>query len=101
MPLPTAMKVQPIDAADVARRLADVAEGPPRGRLPDIGGPEVRTLGELAAAWTAARRRRRKVLRVPLPGRTGRALAAGVLCAPAHAAPGRTFAQWLAEGEPT
>jgi uncharacterized protein YbjT (DUF2867 family) len=97
MPLPVATRVQPIDCADVASRLADVAEGRPAGRLADIGGPRVETLGELAEQWMTARSRRRKVLRLPVPGRTGRALAAGVLCAPAHAVPGRTFAQWLAE----
>jgi uncharacterized protein YbjT (DUF2867 family) len=99
MPLPVATKVQPIDSADVASRLADVAEGRPAGRLADIGGPRVETPGELAEQWSTARGRHKKVVRMPLPGRTGRALAAGALCAPAHAVPGRTFAQWLASAE--
>lgn len=99
MPLPTGMRLQPIDSIDVALHLANVAEGDPRGHLPDIAGPEVRTLGELAEQWMAAGGRRKKVVRVPLPGRTGKALAAGALCAPAHAVRGRTFAQWLAAGE--
>ena len=99
MPLPSAMTLQPIDAADVASRLADAAEDRPAGRLPDIAGPQVQTLGELAEQWATARGRRKKVVRIPLPGRTGKALAAGALCAPAHAVRGRTFAQWLASGE--
>jgi uncharacterized protein YbjT (DUF2867 family) len=91
VPLPTAVKLQPIESAVVASRLVDVAEGRPAGRLPDIGGPQVETLGELADQWLAARGRHRKV----------GDLAAGALCSPAHAVPGRTFAQWLSDGYPT
>jgi len=88
--------VQPIDPAVVAGRLADAALTAPAGRLPDIGGPRVQTLGELSAAWAAARGKHRLPLRVPAVGKMGKALAAGGLCDERAAAPGEDFAEWLA-----
>jgi uncharacterized protein YbjT (DUF2867 family) len=39
VPVPAATSFQPIDAAEVADRLAALAAGPPAGRMPDMGGP--------------------------------------------------------------
>jgi len=89
-------KVQPIDPAVVAARLAEAALAPPAGRVPDVGGPRVQTLGELSAAWASARGKRRLPLRIPALGKTGKALAAGGLCDARAAAPGEAFAEWLA-----
>lgn len=95
--LPTGRALlQPVDPAIVARQLADVVHDEPAGRLPDVAGPQVRTLGELAADWRAHRGGRLLPLRIPSLGRTGRALAAGGLTDPAAAAGGPTFMQWLA-----
>jgi uncharacterized protein YbjT (DUF2867 family) len=88
--------VQPIDPTVVAARLADAALAAPAGRLPDIGGPRLQTLGELSATWAAARGKRRLPLRVPAVGKMGKALAAGGLCDERAAAPGQDFAEWLA-----
>jgi uncharacterized protein YbjT (DUF2867 family) len=90
--------VQPIDPTLVAARLADAALAAPAGRLPDIAGPRVQTLGELSAAWAAARGKRRLPLRFPSVGKMGTALAAGGLCDERAAAPGEDFAEWLAHG---
>lgn len=43
-----AARVQPIDPAVVAVYLADAVHAGPSGRLPEVGGPRVQTLGELA-----------------------------------------------------
>jgi uncharacterized protein YbjT (DUF2867 family) len=88
--------LQPIDPAVVAERLVAAVHAGPAGRLPDLAGPEVHTLTELANAWRAADRRGLVRVRVPFVGRVGRALRAGGLTAPAAAADGPTFAQWLA-----
>ncbi|HYV14444.1 MAG TPA: NAD(P)H-binding protein [Conexibacter sp.] len=88
--------LQPIDPALVAERLVAAVHAGPAGRLPDLAGPEVRTLTELAAAWRTHDGRRLLGLRVPFVGRVGRALRAGGLTDPAAAAGGATFAQWLA-----
>jgi uncharacterized protein YbjT (DUF2867 family) len=88
-------KVQPIDPAVVAARLADAALADPAGRLPDLGGPRVETLSRLSAAWASARGKRRLPLRVPAWGKIGKALAAGALCDERGAAPGESFEEWL------
>jgi uncharacterized protein YbjT (DUF2867 family) len=88
-------KVQPIDPAVVAARLAEAALAAPAGRLPDIGGPRVQTLGELSREWAAARGKHRLPLRVPALGKMGKALAAGGLCDERAAAPGEDFEGWL------
>lgn len=90
------VRVQPIDPSVVAARLAAAVHAGPGGRLPDVGGPEVRTLTELAGDWRAHGGRRALPLPLPLPGKLGRALRGGALCDPAAALPGVTFAQWLA-----
>ena len=47
IPIPSGFRVQPIDANEVADRLADLALGPPAGRVPDIAGPNVYRANEL------------------------------------------------------
>jgi uncharacterized protein YbjT (DUF2867 family) len=92
--------LQPIDPALVARRLADALHAAPAGRLPDLAGPRVESLGELAAAWRAAHRPRERLLALPIPplGKAARAMRDGGLTEPAAAATGSpTFAQWLAQ----
>jgi uncharacterized protein YbjT (DUF2867 family) len=88
-------RLQSIEPAVVAARLADAALAAPAGRLPDLGGPRVATLGELSRAWATARGKHRLPLRVPARGKLGKALAAGALCVPAAAAPGEDFEEWL------
>lgn len=91
-----AARLQPIDTIVVARRLADVLHGQPAGRLPDLAGPQVETLGALSATWSAQRRSRLLPLRIPSLGKAGRAMRDGALTDPAAAAGGATFAQALA-----
>lgn len=98
--LPTGTaRVQPIDPAAVAVRLADVTHGGPAGRLPSLAGPEVKTLSELARTWRQAKGGSLLPVRIPMIGRRGRALRAGGLCEPDAAATGtRTFEDWLRDG---
>lgn len=89
-------RLQPIDPAVVATRLAEAAHAEPAGRLPDIAGPEVRTLTELARAWRGAGHRALP-LRLPMVGRIGPPMREGALCNPGAAAGGPTFPEWLAD----
>jgi uncharacterized protein YbjT (DUF2867 family) len=91
-------KVQPIDPAVVADRLADAALAPPAGRLPDLAGPRIQTLSELSHAWASARGKHRLPFRIPAWGKMGKALAAGGLCDPDAATPGEDFEEWLRHG---
>lgn len=89
-------RLQPVDVRDVARALADVAEGEPTFRRDDVVGPEVVELRDLARTWKAGTGRHAIVLRGPLPGGFGRALRGGELTDPAADRRGTTtFSRWL------
>ena len=95
--VPCAFKLQPVDVAEVAVRVVDVALQPPAGMLPDFGGPEVTDMRTLAIAWLAARKSRRKLVNLPLPFRFGRDMAAGGLLSPDHRDGTITFQRHLSE----
>ncbi|MEZ7004103.1 SDR family oxidoreductase [Streptomyces sp. AD55] len=96
MPLPAGVSDQPVEVAEVADRLAELAAGEPAGRVPDLGGPEVRTLESLARAYLTATGRRRALVRVPLAGKTYRGFRTGGHLAPERAVGERTFEEYLA-----
>lgn len=89
-------RFQPIDPPLVAERVAGAAHADPAGRLPDVAGPEVLTLSELAKVWRRAGHRALP-LRFPMIGPIGRPLREGALCNPDAAAGGQTFEQWLSD----
>lgn len=88
-------RLQPVEVSVVAARLAEAVHAEPGGRLPEVAGPEVRTLSELSAAWSQAKRRLLLPLRLPSVGRIGRPAGEGALCNPDAAAGGPTFEEWL------
>ncbi|MFF9627220.1 SDR family oxidoreductase [Streptomyces griseosporeus] len=96
MLLPAGASDQPVEVAEVAGRLAELALGAPAGRVADMGGPEVRTLDSLARSWLAATGRRRRVAHVPLFGRAYRAFREGGHLAPERAVGRGTFEEYLA-----
>jgi uncharacterized protein YbjT (DUF2867 family) len=67
-PLPTEFQHQPIDAGEAADRIADCATVEAAGRVPDIGGPSVLTVRQLAETYREAPGLRRPVFRLPIPG---------------------------------
>ncbi|MET8473740.1 SDR family oxidoreductase [Streptomyces sp. NPDC006422] len=94
--LPAGVSDQPVEVAEVAERLAELAQAPPAGRVEDMGGPEVLPFTDLARTYLRAAGKRRAVVSVPLAGKAYRAFRAG-----GHLAPGRrtgkvTFAEYLA-----
>ncbi|MET7379125.1 NAD(P)H-binding protein [Streptomyces sp. NPDC005526] len=95
--LPAGVRDQPVEAAEVAERLAGLAVGAPAGRVADMGGPEVRSFESLARAYLKATGRRRPVLNVPLPGRAYRGFRGGGHLTPGNAVGKRTFEEHLAE----
>jgi uncharacterized protein YbjT (DUF2867 family) len=96
MLLPAMVADQPIEVAEVAARLAELATGAPAGRVPDMGGPEVRTFPELARAYLRASGRRRPLLNVRLAGKAYRGFRAGGHLTPERAVGKVTFEQFLA-----
>lgn len=96
MPVPAGVRVQPVDVADVAARLADLVTAGPAGRAPDMGGPRIQTAGELARAYLRASGRRRPIVPFALPGRVSGGYRAGGHLAPGHADGRITFEEYLA-----
>jgi uncharacterized protein YbjT (DUF2867 family) len=93
--VPRGVKMQPVDAGEVADRLVELALGAPAGRAPDMGGPRVERTEDLMRAYLRAVRRRRPVVRLPIPGRTMAAYGAGHHLTPAGATGVRGFAEDL------
>ena len=94
--LPAGVSDQPVEVAEVADRLAELAAGAPAGRVEDMGGPEVRTAESLARAFLkasgqAVRRAERAPVRRGLPG-----LPLGGHLAPEQAVGKGTFEDYLA-----
>ena len=94
-PLATKMQLQPIDTGTVADRLVEHATPEASGRLEPIGGPEVRTAGELARAYRDARGKWRPIVPLPIPGRAFAAFRDGKATCPDHAIGPVTWEEWL------
>ncbi|MFC5637450.1 SDR family oxidoreductase [Streptomyces bullii] len=94
--LPAGVRDQPVEVAEVADRLAELATGGPAGRVEDMGGPEVRTLESLARAYLRATGRRRVVASVPLWGAAYRGFRDGGHLTPERATGKGTFEEYLA-----
>ena len=61
MLLPAGLVFQPIEVREVAERLVELAQAPPAGRAPDMGGPELQKFRDLArqlpgGGWPPAHR---------------------------------------------
>ena len=97
MALPAGLAFQPVDVRDVGARLAALAIGDPAGRAPDFGGPEVRTIKDLANSYLSMTGKRRVIVPIWLPGKVFRALRGGENLTSEHAAGTVTFEQYLAE----
>ncbi|MFE1885283.1 SDR family oxidoreductase [Streptomyces diastatochromogenes] len=94
--VPAGVSDQPVEVAEVADRLAKLALAAPAGRVPDMGGPEVRTFDSLARAYLRVTGKRRPVTNLPLFGRTYRAFRAGGHLTPEQAVGKGTFEEYLA-----
>lgn len=87
---------QPVSTADVARALVDeaLADGSEMRRLV-VGGPEVKTMKELAGEWKSGTGSRAMVASVAIPGSFGKFLKAGKNLVTDAAVGLETFSQWL------
>ena len=93
--VPFAWQFQPVDTREVAARLVEITTGTPAGRLPDFGGPEIRTFESLAQSWLKARRMSKRLVNLPLPTKFSRQVAEGQLLSPEHKDGKTTFEQYL------
>lgn len=92
------MLVQPVAAAEVGARLAELAAGPALGTAPEMAGPDVHELVPLARRVAERRGSPRRVVGLAMPGKVGRAMAGGGLLPRGEPTLGRvTFEEWLAD----
>jgi uncharacterized protein YbjT (DUF2867 family) len=97
VPVPAGIRFQPIDAAEVAARLVELALGAPSGLVPDLAGPRAYDLAELARGYLRAVGRRRLFLPVRVPGQAAKALRSGANLSPGRAVGGKTWEEFLTE----
>jgi uncharacterized protein YbjT (DUF2867 family) len=95
MLLPTDFPLQPVDEEEVAQRLAGIVQAGPSGRLPDMGGPQIYTTGELVQIWLKQRGMHRPIVPLWLPGKMARALRQGGNTCPQQATGTVTWEAWL------
>ncbi|SFE07828.1 Uncharacterized conserved protein YbjT, contains NAD(P)-binding and DUF2867 domains [Actinacidiphila alni] len=77
IPVPGAIRLQPVDSRDVAARLVELALGEPSGLVADLVGPTVYPMGDFIRSYLKAAGKRRPLLPVPMPGKAGRVYKAG------------------------
>jgi uncharacterized protein YbjT (DUF2867 family) len=82
--IPKGVRLQLLDAGEVAQRMASLVRGPPSRHVPEMGGPEALSFAEIARKYFRAVGKRRVVIEVPLPGKAAKAFAAGYNLAPDH-----------------
>ncbi|MFS8204366.1 SDR family oxidoreductase (plasmid) [Streptomyces sp. CWNU-52B] len=92
------MRTQPVAAREVAQHLVGLVLGPPQGMAPELAGPRVEELVDMARRLVRARGQRRMLLPVTMPGAVGKAMArGGNLPAGPGARGSQTYDQWLTE----
>ena len=96
--LPTDFQVQSVAAREVGARLVQGLSEGPSGRLDDFGGPEVLTLEAMTETWLEVHAQRRRIVHLPLPGRTARGFRQGTNTAPDHRHGTTTWKEWLQQG---
>ncbi|MFH9422001.1 SDR family oxidoreductase [Streptomyces sp. NPDC017529] len=97
VPVPSGIRLQPVDVREVADRLAELASGEPAGRVADMGGPEVLAARDLVRETLRAGGRRRLLVPLWLPGKTFGALRRGENVTPRHADGTARYADFLAK----
>lgn len=96
IPVPAGTCFQPVDADEVAARLAELTLGPPAGQVADLAGPRIYTAQELLRSYLKATGQRRLLIPVRIPGGAARAIRAGANLAPEQAVGRVTWEDFLA-----
>jgi uncharacterized protein YbjT (DUF2867 family) len=97
IPVPSGVRFQPVDTAEVAERLVELALGTPAGLVPEMAGPRVYEMRELVRSYLRALGKHRAILPVRVPGKAARAFRDGANLAPDRAVGRRTWEEFLAE----
>ncbi len=104
IPVVRGARFQTMSASEAATALLEAAlEGPSdeRHRLRTVGGPEVRSMRDLAESWRRHTGSRGLIVQFPLPGSVGRYLQEGRNLIPEQRFGQETFEGWLAKRKDT
>ncbi|HEY7969715.1 MAG TPA: NAD(P)H-binding protein [Candidatus Limnocylindrales bacterium] len=93
--VPAGLRFQPVDTGEVAARLAELALAAPSGYVADLAGPRIYELAELVTTYLDAADRRRRIVRMLVPGAAARAIRDGAILSPDRAAGRRTWEAFL------
>lgn len=93
--LPYGSTFQPIDVTEVADRFADLVDGPPQGRVDDIGGPEVLNIDELTGQWAEVFGARPRCFTLPATGKAFQDFGKGIQTCPDQRFGTITWKQYL------
>jgi uncharacterized protein YbjT (DUF2867 family) len=92
------VRFQPVDAREVAARMAELALGDPAGLVPELGGPQVYEMTSLLRSYLQAVGKRRLIVPMRSPGAAARAIRDGAnLTTPGSDLGSRTWEDFLAE----
>jgi uncharacterized protein YbjT (DUF2867 family) len=94
--IPKNWQFQVISAAEVADQLVAAVQQGPSGRLPDVGGPEILSLEEMARDWLAAQNKSRRQVHLPVPGGLSAGFRQGLNTTPDNRVGSITWSQWVA-----
>lgn len=96
IPNPSGFQFQPVDATEVAERLAELALDSPSGLVPDMAGPKIYPMGDLVNSYLRAVGLRRRLIPLRIPGQAAKAIRDGANLAPNRAVGKRTWEEFLA-----
>lgn len=77
IPVPSAVRLQPVGASEVAARLVELTLNKPAALVADLAGPKVYGMAVLIRDYLRARGKHRPIVPVRMPGKVGRAYRAG------------------------
>lgn len=97
IPVPSGVHFQPVDADEVAARLAELTLGEPAGLVADIAGPRVYPMADLIRGYLQACGKRRLMIPMRVPGKAAAALRSGANLSLEPAVGHRTWESFLAE----
>jgi uncharacterized protein YbjT (DUF2867 family) len=94
--VPKGLRMQLLDAGEVADRMVELIGGPPSGFTEPMGGPETLDFADIVRRYVRAKGKHRLVAAVPMPGAAARGFATGRNLAPDHAVGHITWDDYLA-----
>ena len=91
------VRFQPIEAAEVADRLVELALAAPQGLVDPVAGPHVVPMTDLLRSYSQAAGAPKRILLLGAGGAAAAAIRAGAHLDPAHAVGRRTWEEFLAD----